>query len=346
MKTLHLKTVFSFILLCLISNVPLRAQYTHYEDTSWVSSFNYLSGATSVNNGVFWDDDSYSIPIGFMFKFFNDSTNTIYLNGDIGSGAMLLTKPSTMSTVNISGMMPNGADLQDKDTSTNGSFSPISYALTGTAPNRIFKMEWRNAGFFNSISNGVYSDSTNFQIWFHENGHMIDVIYGPSNYVSPFADLYDGGPGPLIAIFDSINISDFTMKHFYYLTGSPSNPTMDSLDDFSSIVTPPGLNGHAQSGRVYRFKPYKAPAVNVGYTSQVLQQSHDIRTYTGQPTLLIDIYNQATWKYRIISTQGAMIQTGQLQSGSQQISTQSLSPGTYLIQLESENRQFTYRFMR
>jgi hypothetical protein len=227
-----------------------------------------------------------------------------------------------------------------------GSFSPISYSLTGTVPNRIFKMEWRNAGFFNAIDNGVYTDSTNFQIWFHENGHMIDVIYGPSNYVSPFADLYDGGPGNLIAIFDSINTSDFTMKHFYYLTGSPSNPTMDSLDDFSSVVTPPGLNGHAQSGRVYRFKPYKAPAVNVGYTSQTLQQSHDIRTYTGQPSVLIDIYNQATWKYRIISTQGAMIQTGQLQSGSQQISTQSLSPGTYLIQLESENRQFTYRFMR
>jgi hypothetical protein len=153
MKTLHQKTVFSFILLCLISNFPLRAQYTHYEDTSWVSSFNYLSSATSVNNGVFWDDDSYSIPIGFMFKFFNDSTNTIYLDGEFGSGAMLLTKPSTMSTVHISGMMPNGADLQDKDTSAMGSFSPISYALTGTVPNRIFKMEWRNAGFFNAIDN-------------------------------------------------------------------------------------------------------------------------------------------------------------------------------------------------
>lgn len=334
-----------FLLLALGLSVQTQAQYKYYRDSSFVTTFNYLSGANSVNNGQFWDDDNFTIPVGFWFKFFQDSLNTLYLDASLGSGVALFKAPITISTSHVSGIVPHFSDLQDRDTSMSGSFSPISYALSGSAPNRIFKMEWRNAGFFNAIDNGVYDDSVSFQLWLHEGSNLIDVVFGPGNYVSPSTDLYDGSAGPRISIFDSINVADLTGKNIYFFTGPHDNPTLDSLDDITAIPVTACVTGHPASGRVYRFIPYTDPVIGVGYTTYTETKDHDIRHYAGSGQLTVDIFTATTWKAHILDANGRLIQNLTLNPGSQQIAVNQLPEGMYFMVLENKGKTYTYRFI-
>ncbi|QLH46559.1 MAG: hypothetical protein HWD58_13560 [Bacteroidota bacterium] len=88
--------------------------------------------------------------------------------------------------------------------------------------------------------------------------HYIDVVFGPGNYVSPITDLYDGGAGPRVSIFDSINVNDLTGKIFTSLPGRmiilPWIRWMIFLRSVTACVT-----GNPASGRVYRFVPYNDP---------------------------------------------------------------------------------------
>jgi len=106
--------------------------------------------STSVTNGATWDDPTYDIPIGFTFQLFNTPMTTLTLNG-VGLGALISS--IDWSTTPTPLLFANGADVIDRGyddnigTSPTGGLSNISYITTGTAGNKIFKLEWKNVGF-------------------------------------------------------------------------------------------------------------------------------------------------------------------------------------------------------
>ena len=122
---------------------------------------------------------------------FSDTTDSIHISQEIGVGAFITMDSVLPTTAFATGIIAHGSDLVDRDTSGNGSSSPISYTLSGTAPSRIFKLEWKNAGFFNPIDNATsYDDFINLQLWLHEGSDAIEVRFGNGNYVSSNNDLY------------------------------------------------------------------------------------------------------------------------------------------------------------
>ena len=43
-------------------------------------TYSNLSNPTSVNDGLTWDDPSFTIPIGFTFQFYDVEVETLYMD--------------------------------------------------------------------------------------------------------------------------------------------------------------------------------------------------------------------------------------------------------------------------
>ena len=65
---------------------------------------------------------------------------------------------------------------------TGESQSPINYKVDGEDGNRILKIEWINAGFYEEVVvDGTNNISVNFQLWIYEEDNAIEFHYGNSN---------------------------------------------------------------------------------------------------------------------------------------------------------------------
>jgi hypothetical protein len=333
------------LIICAFLALNANAQYKNYKDSTYTMPFNLLSSPVSVNNGAWWDDTDLVVNLGFYFRFFKDSVNQVTVSG---SGAMVSTTPDPFNKPFFNAIIAHGSDLQDKDTSGNGSFSPISYLMTGTAPNRIGKIEWKNAGFYNPIDNGNLADSIDFQLWLYETSDIIEVHYGNSNLVSPFADLYDGGPGAWFGIFDSLDINspNFDCRKAYNLSGNISNPQLDSATNLN-FLSPPGVTGNPTAGSVFRFIP--KPKINgggVGYDIFTKTESYNIDYYNNQNELRIDIFNGDDFQFVLSDLNGRIIEKGPLSKGRKLIHTDHYSKGIYVLKLYSKSENTSFKFVK
>lgn len=332
-------------LFCLLSPSILIAQYKYYHDSSYNQSFNLLSGSTSVNNNHFWDDTSIAIPIGFTFKLFSESSDTLYLSKYVGFGAYLNMHPVSSSTPFVTGIIALGSDLQDRDTSKTGSFSPISYSVSGSSPSRIFKLEWKNAGFFKPIDEGTsYDDSLDLQMWLYEGSNAIEVRFGNGQFVSPAYDLYNGAKGPWVAIYDSANVN-MNARVYYSFKDSVQAPTLDSFSNLSSLSLPPGMIGNPVAGNVYRFSPIVS-AIGTGYTMLNSVVSNDVNYFNQKNELRIDIFNDDQFNYTITDLQGHVVMNGNVSKGRKTISTSAFSKGMYILHLISSKENNSFKFVR
>jgi len=333
-------------LLCVFAPAISFGQYRYYKDSSYVQTFNLLSAATSVNNNTWWDDPEFAIPLGFTFHLFSDTTDTIHISQEVGVGAILTTHEVTTTTPFSSGIIAHGSDLVDRDTSENNSFSPIAYTTSGTTPSRIFKLEWKNAGFFNPIDNGTsYADSINLQLWLYEGSDVVEVRFGNGNYVSSNNDLYDGGPGPMVGLFDSLN-NTFDARVIYYLKNATNSPSLDSMTSLTSLPFPPGMTGNPAAGSVYRFIPRIGSGTITGFTTFTSVVSNNMNYYADRNELRIDIFNNDRFQYTVCDMQGNAVARGAVGKGRTLVNTQSLSGGLYIVKLTSAKENATMKFVR
>lgn len=117
-----------------------------------------------------------------------------------------------------------------------GGPSHISTVVSGTAPNRIYKVQTKNAGY---DSDGGGTESANVQLWLFESTNVIEIHIGACN---GSAATYSPLTGPTVGIYkDQVS--------FLALSGPATNPSA------SSSVASLNVNGNPTSGQVYRFTP-------------------------------------------------------------------------------------------
>lgn len=136
------------------------------------------SGITSL------DDVLYpNTPLPFLFGFNGRMYNqlTVSTNGYliIGGTSTLSYTPVSSTTAADGSIAILGRDLQGNVTS--GNLGEIRYETLGTAPNRVYVVQWKNFRRYNAAS-----ESYNFQIRLRENGYDIDMVFGQMtvNYTS------------------------------------------------------------------------------------------------------------------------------------------------------------------
>lgn len=311
----------------LLSVIFMNAQSIYEFQTENVTYQN-LVNSISLNNGEIWDDPEYTVPLGFELILGGRSCNTIYFPED-GIGGSLATTPFSFGTRAI--IIPIGQDLVDLGETTGTSLSPISYKIDGTMGNRILKIEWNNAGFWDDSS---ASDFINFQVWFFEGTNSIEFRYGPNQVNNP-QESYEEEDGPVVAfapLYDSDN-GIFT-EDGYFLTGNPTNPNVVILtgDD-----EPEGsLVGNIPDGTVYRFIPQPLSVDDfskIGFQIYPIPTSEYLNIKTQSIDYNFNIYNSLGQKMNVSSVDN-------------RIDVSNLSNGIYFIKIETETGSTTKKFLK
>ena len=121
------------------------------------------------------DDDSFNaIPLGFTFHFNGvDYTEiSIQSNGFVAMGANVSYSYYPLSTgTNNNVIAALGRDIEGNDTT-----SELMSLLEGSAPDRVFTIQWKH---YKRYGASYIGDDLNFQIKLYETSGLVRFVYGP-----------------------------------------------------------------------------------------------------------------------------------------------------------------------
>ena len=219
-----------------------------------------MTDSISLNNGEVWDDPEYVIPIGFDFDFFGFTTDSFYMEAGLGG----ILSPGTFNEDIQPLFVVYGSDVIDiGDTSSTGvSVSELSYKIEGSAGNRITKIEWKNVGFYNEVSDaGTANNYLSFQLWLFEANGDIEIHFGPNSIEDD--ELVHDGIGPLIGMINEYDTDLDDFSEFWFLAGDQNNPVLDTIFSVDDInINFSGLDDDPLAGTIYRFSTSPPLSVN------------------------------------------------------------------------------------
>ncbi len=337
-----------FTLICLLVALAGRAQNMYpYSFSKTTGAYQNLSGATNLTAGLVWDDTTFTIPLGFNFKWADGSRTLTQMIVD--ASGMIYAPEDVDQTFGFPSrfIMAYQVDLVDRGTNVmSNPMSPISYVTTGTAPNRICKIEFRNCGFF---SDATGLDSTNFQIWLYEGSNIIEYRYGPQ-YVNDMTLSFDGENGPWInLIYEStLDIVNQTimLDACTYVAGTnstcaPVNPS-SSID----ILSPPSdwaFDGLPDNGQIFRWVP-------VGGANSVndLNAFNHVKVYPTPFNTAITIENENNLQaLRLSDLNGRVLIEQKVEGKKATLNTNTLASGVYFLNItDAKNNQKTMKVVK
>ncbi len=208
--------------------LSFTAQAQNYTFSKFNATYSDLTGNTVVSTPS-WDDFSIiQKKMPFAIQFFGQPQDSLYIVGgfvafkQVGEGNF----PGPQIYFCDAGYVEH-ASLSN---------STISILVSGTAPNRIYKVQIKNAGYVDDESS---TESANFQLWLYETTNVIEIHFGASSGSSA---TYSPLSGPTVGLFNSATL-------FISLSGNAANPVA------STIAASLSINGNPASGQVYRFTP-------------------------------------------------------------------------------------------
>jgi hypothetical protein len=314
----------AFLLFTLFAN----AQSVYNFETE-NSTYQNLTGSTSLNNGAVWDDPGYTIPLGFSFEFGTYSFSTIYIL-EWSVGGVLSSNPVDGGIVPL--FVPIGQDLIDLGYSSGVSQSNISYKTEGVAGSRILKIEWNNVGFF---EDSTESDFMNFQLWLYEGTNTVEFRYGPSAINNP-SESFEGETGPQVSLITSFNIDTQQLAdRGYFVSGNPANPTIITLNPGDPIVLS-YLQGMIPNGTVYRF--LRQPLAVEDFSQ------NDFQIYPNPASDYLNVKMQSSnYNSSIYNSLGQKVNVSLSEN---RIDISNLSNGIYYIKIETETGSATKKFIK
>jgi PKD repeat protein len=189
----------------------VAAQYTFSSFSGTYTEI--VSGTVHGTNAN--DDQSFTpIDLGFTFRYNNiDYTQiSIQSNGWIAMGPTIGSSYYPLST----GAYNNVIAALARDLQGNSTDSELRSLTEGTAPNRVFTVQWKH---YKRYGTSYVGDDFNFQIKLYETSGLVEVVYGP------FTVLYVASPpyGPQVGLRGNSN-ADF------------NNRTMDASQSWATSV--------------------------------------------------------------------------------------------------------------
>lgn len=218
-------------LLTFVSMVVTYAQMS-YTLTNTTGTYTANASPTVIHTSGLDDYISTAVPIGFTFYLGCDAYTQFYAstNGWIGFGSAAFYSEA-YNDLNTSSYRPKIAPLWD-DLAT-GSGGNVNYQLTGTSPNRVLTVEWKEMEWTYSATTWALS----FQVKLYETTNQIEFIYtrngnATANTSSPSA---------------SIGICGTTSGQFYSLDGTGASPAASTATETNTLSSKPA------NGQIYRW---------------------------------------------------------------------------------------------
>jgi len=157
----------------------IQAVATGYGWSQTTGTYTEIAGGT-VHGNAGNDDTSFNaVNLGFIFSYDGvDYTEvSIQSNGFIAMGASVSSSYTPLSTgASNSVIVAIGRDLQG-----NGTTAELMSLMEGTAPNRVFTVQWKHYKRYGTAYTG---DDFNFQIKLYETSNVVEVVYGTFTVVA------------------------------------------------------------------------------------------------------------------------------------------------------------------
>ncbi len=260
-----------------------------------------------------WDDPEISFPVPFPITHMGVTLDSLYMDG---SSDLYGTSAMNDDEVIFSAM---SADIIDRGYIGSTSQSPISYVTEGTTPNRIFKMEYKNAGLYEEFGwFNTFNFFTNTQIWIHENGSF-EYHFGASNLDQDINDtLYNYFS--LASGTAALDAATSQVVNIHCLEGPSNNPIM--VDSISQVTEWP------TNGTIYKFN---MPGIGVNEVPSI-----EIELYPNPVATELRIMAPEGVDHRvqIMDISGQIVMTGNLNRYNS-LDLSSVSPGVYLAKVEN-----------
>ncbi|GAA4039565.1 GEVED domain-containing protein [Flavobacterium chungnamense] len=168
------------------AGVPVGSPYTNFPLVA-----NYPTGAPAktvlVATGVNVDDQIYTTNFGgafnFNFKGANYTSLNVSTNGFVYFGTASGTPATEYNPVSSTNTYLGAISVygRDMDFISTPATNTLGWRVVGTAPNRIYQVEWiaRRSNAVNASPDG--SVNMIFQLWMYESNGVIEMLYNPTN---------------------------------------------------------------------------------------------------------------------------------------------------------------------
>lgn len=262
----HFYRIISGVVLLTLS-VPRTSSAQLGADTYGFStqsgSFTPVSGGTNVSAIEVDDGTSAFLPLGFEFNYCGTDYDEIKASSNgwlsfvyTGSSSVITNSASYLADIQPA-LMPLWDDLS-------GSAGEAHYSTTGTAPNRVFTMEYKDWRWNYSSS---YPPTISFQVKLYETTNVIEFIYRQEAGTGNFS-----GSGATIGIGDAS-----TPVGYLVLPEATASPTPSTTTFTTDINTRP------PTGQIYRFTPL--PGIDMGVSNILIDTpfcSHSVQPVSAE----------------------------------------------------------------
>ncbi len=331
------------LLLSVLFNVGLSAQMNcegvDYEVSTFIDDYINLDeeDLISLTNGLVWDDPEFDIPIGFEFSFYNQTTSDLAIVGDLLGGGVIGNPVGIKNSINA--MLPAFADYTDLSYADGltegqeGGSSHISYITEGDEGNRIFKLEWRNVGFYYEVSNGQSNNYMNVQLWLYEEDDAIEFRYGDYNIEDPEL-VFEGLQSPVSGLVCSL-VLDTGDAVGMILDGDQADPFQADIEDSEGFTTMPDVN------RVYRLEKTSVVGIN---------ESNEEVSIIAFPVPFIDELTVSSINgldhIQMIDLTGKIVFESFNEHEELTIDTSMLPSSIYFLRAEKDGKNLTYKVVK
>lgn len=325
-----MKHVYQILLTSLFTFSTLLSFSQTYQVEARNEPFVFLDDPESAVSGT-WSVPVFAVPIGFEFEFFDFASETIYSkDNSLGGYTSLNTDEEHLYM-----LLHFYASFTDRGFLASEALSPIYYKTTGPAGNRVFTLEYNNAGFYGgSVSNdNIYEEYISFQIRLFEQSGDIEYHIGPYNVFQDPMIVFEGFTGPFIGMFaNSQNYFGGHIEEVILLSGDPSSPTITN-NPFVNLEWPIPEN------TVYRFS--RESTSTDGPTLKGDQIALYPNPATG-PVQLLDESDEVVFPILIHDVYGNQVATWNRQAD---MTVSGLASGCYYAIMQTDKESFTKKLV-
>ena len=237
----NLKILSTLMLICTAS----FGQMTSYSYTSSSGTFAAVTGGTDINSIEANDQISLVLPIGFSFNYcgINYTKFRANSNGWISLDTTITPSVSDQRTNNLSGNTSLGPVLAPLWDDLDGTTGTASYTTTGSSPNRILTVEWKNWEWNFQATSATVS----FQLKLYEGTNNVEFVYRPES-------------GSVVSGTASVGIKDTSAGSGNFISLSALANTATA----SKTIETTSINAKPISGQTFLFTRCNANIDQVG----------------------------------------------------------------------------------
>ena len=295
------KLLFIFLSIFMSAQAQLDYALTYSNST-----YTELSGSTDVSVNAWTSVHTMSMP--FEFKYFGQKYNNIYITFD---GFYFSDTGDDYIFYGTDNFKPKGNIPTE---------SPISYLLTGSSPNRILKIQYKNIN--ESTVDLSLEYSLNTQIWLYEASNIIEYHFGSTIITDPsFTYFY-------------IGLIDYDNSPYLSIDSSAKAPVLVRVINAGTFN---GISSYPSRGQVYTLTPKRTSVTPENILPYTFAQ--------GANTFAVQCSEE--YKLKLLDINGRDISNYlkfDIISGKYSLS--GCASGMYILNIELGNQIFTEKILQ